>query len=155
LWLVDFLIRKFNSKFVFVYRDVEPTVSSMLEHPAVLSWFDRLPSNKLNRFLGINQNNSKIYHDYKLEEKCALRYKSHYDTIFKLNKKYPHNTFVMKYDDFMVNPQPILDKLSSFLGVTNDFTIEKIKTTSLDKWKTKLNDEQLRMIRKISLATTV
>jgi hypothetical protein len=42
-----------------------------------------------------------------------------------------------------------------FLGVTNDFTIEKIKTTSLDKWKTKLNDEQLRMIRKISLATTV
>jgi hypothetical protein len=61
----------------------------------------------------------------------------------------------MKYDDFMVNPQSILDKLSSFLGVTNDFTIEKIKTTSLDKWKTKLNDEQLRMIRKISLATTV
>jgi hypothetical protein len=37
LWLVDFLIRKFNSKFVFVYRDVEPIVSSMFEHPAVLS----------------------------------------------------------------------------------------------------------------------
>jgi hypothetical protein len=155
LWLVDFLIKEFNAKFVFVYRDVEPTVSSMLEHGGVLSWFKALPLNKPNRFLGINQNNSKIYHEYKLEEKCALRWRSHYDTIFNLNKKYPDNTFIMKYDDFMVNPQPITERLSLFLEVTNNFVVEKIKTNSLDKWKTKLNDEQLRMIRKISLATTV
>jgi len=155
LWLVDFLIKEFNSKFIFVYRDVEPTVSSMLEHKDVLSWYDKLPLNKPNRFLGIDKHNSTFFKNYSIEEKCALRWKSHYETILSLNKKYSKNTFIMKYDDFMIEPAPILKKLSLFIGVSNTFKIEKLKTDSLDKWKKKLNEEQLNKIRDITFAKNV
>jgi|TARA_B110000091_G_C13622252_1_gene393511 hypothetical protein len=152
LWLVDFFIKEFNSKFIFVLRDVEPTVSSMLEHKGVLSWFDKLPLNKPNRFLGIDEHNATFFKEYSIEEKCSLRWKSHYETILRLNKKYPNNTFTIKYDDFMVDPAPIMKKLSLFIGVTNTFEFEKFKTDSLDKWKNKLTEEQLIRIREITLA---
>ena len=152
LWLVDFFIKEFNSKFIFVLRDVEPTVSSMLEHKGVLSWFDKLPLNKPNRFLGIDEHNATFFKEYSIEEKCSLRWKSHYETILRLNKKYPNNTFTIKYDDFMVDPAPIMKKLSLFIGVTNTFEFEKFKTDSLDKWKKKLTEEQLNRIREITLA---
>jgi len=154
LWLVDFLIKEFNSKFILVYRDVEPTVSSMLEHRGVLSWYNILPMKKPNRFLGITKQNLNNFKNYTIEEKCALRWESHYKRIFNLNKKYPDNTFVIKYDDFLINPKPILEKLSLFLKISNDFRTEKFKTDSLDKWQQKLNDEQIKRIRKITYANT-
>lgn len=152
LWLVDFFIKEFNSKFIFVYREVEPTVSSMLEHEGVLGWYDKLPMDKPNRFLGIDKYNSTFFKKYSIEEKCALRWKSHYEAIFHLNKIHPNNTFIVKYDDFLTDPTPIMEKLSEFLGVSNEFEIEKFKTDSLDKWKKKLNEEQLNRIREITFA---
>lgn len=52
----------------------------------------------------------------------------------------------------MVDPAPILEKLSLVLGITNTFNIEKLKTDSLDKWKMKLNEEQLNKIREVTFA---
>ncbi|HLS31161.1 MAG TPA: hypothetical protein VK021_09915 [Flavobacteriaceae bacterium] len=49
----------------------------------------------------------------------------------------------------MINPAFILGELSTFLEVTNEFNVEKIKTNSLDKWKTKLNDNQIKMIGEV------
>lgn len=152
IWLVDFLNKEFNSKFILVYRDVEPTVSSMLGHNGVLSWYSKLPMDKPNRFLGINKQNLDRFKNYTIEEKCALRWESHYKTIFSVNKKYPNNTFIIKYDDFLIDPEPILERLSLFLGVTNDFHPEEFKTDSLDKWKQKLNKEQLQRITDITFA---
>lgn len=152
LWLVDFLLKEFDAKFIFVYRDVEPTVSSMLEHKGVLSWYRKLPLNKPNKFLGITTSNADFFDTYTIEQKCALRWQSHYKEIIRLNKKYPDNTFIIKYDDFMVNPDPIIKKLSTFLAITNKFKIEKFKIDSLDKWKTKLDKNQLKQIREITFA---
>lgn len=149
IWLVDYLIKEFNSKFILVYREVEPTVSSMLEHEGVLSWYNKLPLNKPNRFLGINNDNFNNFKNYSIEEKCALRWKSHYEAIFEISKKYPKNTFIIKYDDFIMNPTPIMEDLSAFMGVSNKFKIEKFKINSLNKWKNKLNNVQLEKIRKI------
>lgn len=146
LWLVDYFIKTFDAKFVFIYRDVEPTVSSMLEHGGVLTWYDKLPQDKPNRFLGITKENASTFDNLSIEEKCALRWQSHYNEIFALNKKYPDRTFVMKYDEFLVNPEPILEKIAAFIGIPNTFNPEKFKVDSLDKWKNLLSEEQVKKI---------
>lgn len=150
LWLVDFLIEEFDSKFIFVYREVEPTVSSMLEHDGVLSWYDRLPLDKPNRFLGISEDNCDYFEDYSIEEKCSLRWKSHYEHIKYLNEKYLSNTILIKYEDFLANPSSTIKDISDFLSISNEFKVEKIKSKSFDKWKYKLTKEQLNKIRKIT-----
>jgi len=150
LWLVDFLVKTFSaSKFIFVYRDLEPTVNSMLEHQGVMTWYNRLPQNRKNRFLGVNKSNVDEFEKYSIEEKCALRWKSHYDEIFRLKKKYPQKVLVLKYDHFLTNPNQILKEVSDFLKISNSFTIETFKIESLDKWKNKLSPNQLDRIRKI------
>lgn len=150
LWLVDFLMKSFkSSKFIFVYRDLEPTVSSMLEHKGVSSWYDRLPQNKVNRFLGITKENVATFEQLSIEEKCALRWKSHYDEIFRLKAKYPENVFVVKYDYFMKHSNAVLQEVSEFLEIKNTFAPEDFKIKSLNKWKDKLSDEQLKRIRNL------
>jgi len=63
IWLAEEISKKFkNSLFIGVYRDLEPTVASMLRHKGVLSWYDSLPSNKVNRFLGITPDNIENFH---------------------------------------------------------------------------------------------
>lgn len=150
LWLMDFLVKKINSKFILVYRDVEPTVSSMLEHPGVLSWYDKLPLDSPNRFLGINSDNAQLFENYSLEEKCALRWKSHYEKIFDLKQKYPKETFIINYDEFLKNPEPTFHALSVFLDIDNTFDPEPFKIDSLDKWKKKLDDQQIKRINKVT-----
>ncbi|MFK7782432.1 sulfotransferase family protein [Psychroserpens sp.] len=148
LWLVDFLFKTYkDSKFIFVYRDLEPTVSSMLEHKGVRTWYNRLPQNKSNRFLGINKQNVNEFDTYNIEEKCALRWKSHCDEIFRLKEKYPEQIFVLKYDDFLTNPDKFLEEISGFLDIPNTYTPETFKIESLDKWKNKLSKDQLDKIR--------
>lgn len=150
LWLVDFLIKTFKaSKFIFVYRELEPTVSSMLEHTGVMTWYNKLPQNKENKFLGINKSNVSEFETYSIEEKCALRWKSHYDEIFRLKNKYPENVLVLKYDNFLTNPNQAIDEVSEFLKISNSFSVEAFKVESLDKWKDRLTRNQLNKIRKI------
>lgn len=150
LWLIDFLIKEFkNSYFICVYRDVEPTVSSMLEHSGVLSWYSTLPQNKKNRFLGINESNLKKFKNYSIEEKCALRWLSHKNEIFNLKKKYPDRLLLVKYDDFISSPNLFLTQVATFLDVPDSFRPEKFNIESLDKWKQKLSIKQINLIKNI------
>lgn len=150
LWLVDFFKKTFkSSKFIFVYRDLEPTVSSMLEHKGVKTWYNKLPQHKINRFLGISKDNVSAFANLTIEEKCALRWKSHFDEIFKLKDKYPEDVLVVKYDFFMTHPKDVLEDVSRFLQISNTFAPEDFKIESLDKWKNKLNDDQLKRIRNL------
>lgn len=147
LWLVDFLIREFDCKFIFVYRELEPTVSSMLEHHGVLSWYKSLPLDRPNRFLGITPANAAGFAKLSLEEQCALRWQSHYREIFRLHEKYPEHTLPIQYDAFLVDPEPLLARIAEFIGIANTFEAEQFKTDSLDKWKQKLDDAQLARMR--------
>lgn len=152
LWLIDFLIREFeNAYFICVYRDVEPTVSSMLEHKGVLSWYSRLPQNKQNRFLGISTSNIKSFKELSLEEKCSLRWLSHKNEIIRQKKKYPDRLLVIKYDDFLRQPQPFLSKVANFIDVTDSFSPEKFNIDSRDKWMKKLSANQINLITNVLL----
>jgi hypothetical protein len=150
LWLVDHLSVRFeNSYFVAIIRGLEPTVSSMLEHKGVLSWYEKLPQNKPNRFFGITEQNKTIFQNFSIEEKCALRWLSHKNEINRLQKKYPKNMIVIQYEDFILSPYDSLKKISSFLMISNRFNPEEIKLESKDKWKRMLNAEQIKKIHRI------
>lgn len=91
IWLFEDIIDKINNVlFIGVYRDLEPTVNSMLNHPGVLSWYKKLPSNKVNRFLGINSHNVDFFHELPIEEKCAYRWLSHIKRLNYLKNNYPN-----------------------------------------------------------------
>jgi len=156
LWLADDFLTKYeNAVIIGVWRNVEPTVNSMLVHDGVLSWYKLLPLNKVNRFLGITKNNVNKFKELSIEEKCALRWQSHKNELIRLKNKYPDRVLLVKYDDFLTAPQGYLSKISEFLNVTDEFKPEKFKIDSLDKWKTKLSDEQVKKIRNIIKADPI
>lgn len=143
LWLYKDLKNSFPaSKFIGVYRKPEPTISSMLQHKGVLSWFNLLPDNKTNPFLGINQANKHEYKDYSLVEKCYLRWKSHFDKLQEMKSHLGNDCLIIEYDDFVINIEDKLNEISNFLEVNNDFNIEKIQISSLTKWEEFLSEKQ-------------
>jgi len=150
LWLAEFLLNSFqNSYFIFVYRDLEPTVSSMLDHKGIMRWYLKLPLNKENRFLGITTSNCEKFAQFTAEEKCACRWLTHRNEIFRLNKMFPEKTIIIKYDDFMISPHSKLEEISKFLRLTNSFITEPINIASLNKWKGKLTQDQIDRMNKI------
>jgi len=152
LWLAKEILNRIpNAKFIGVYRDVEPTVNSMLNHDGVLNWYNKLPQNKPNKFLGITEENKVEFNNFSLEKKCALRWASHMKQLQAIKNKYPNNILCVDYDNFIANPSIWLHKLSLFLNVENSFNPEKINLNSKDKWKNKLTQRQLNEISDINI----
>ena len=150
IWLMQWLKLEFTgSKFIGVWRDVEPTVSSMLLHEGVLSWYDRLPQDRPNRFLGITTQNQEVFRNFSIEEKCALRWMSHKNELMRLKTEYPDDLLLIKYEDFLNEPTQNLSDIAQFVGVSDTFTPELFKKDSLEKWKAHLNAEQIKRIRNI------
>ncbi len=150
IWLYDKLAKRYaNAYFLGVWRNVEPTVSSMLAHDGVLSWYDRLPQDRPNRFLGITERNKDYFDTYSLEEKCALRWLSHKNELDRLRSYYSDRVRLIKYEHFMNDPAAFFSELSSLLEIPNSFAPEEFDMTSLDKWKKKLSEEQVAKIRAV------
>ncbi len=150
LWIFEFIIKNFEEAFfIGVWRDVFPTVSSMLQHDGVLSWYNRLPQNKQNRFLGITNNNKNKFNKYSIEEKCALRWQSHYKELMRLNKKYPEKLYLIKYEDFLNSSESYLQNISEYLNISNQFLLEPFNMHSQNKWKKSLTVGQINKIEKI------
>lgn len=148
IWLADEIIHHFNNAFfIGIYRDVEPTVNSMLAHRGVLSWYSKLPQNQVNRFLGINENNKETFNKLPIEEKCALRWLSHKNELNHLQSKYPDKVMTVKYENLLSSPESIMLKIADFLDLKNQFKLEQFKTASLDKWKESLNQDQVDSIQ--------
>ncbi|QQX76781.1 MULTISPECIES: sulfotransferase family protein [Aequorivita] len=150
LWFVEDLLKNFsNSKFIGVYRDIEPTVNSMLNHSGVLNWYKKLPQDKPNRFLGITKENMKEFKNFSLEKKCALRWFSHINRLNEVQFKYPDNVLAVNYDDFIDDSEVWLEKISKFLQIDNIFHPEKFNINSKDKWRNNLTKEELEDIYKV------
>lgn len=148
LWLCEELLRSLpGSKFVGVWRDVEPTVASMLRHRGVQSWYEKLPQDRPNRFLGITEKNKRQFAALSLEEKCALRWLSHRVEILRLERLYPDRFLSVNYDRFVLAQQEVLSEVAQFLDVKPTFDVERIELASLDKWRTDLTEGQLQRIR--------
>ena len=150
IWLFEDLVKMIpNSLFIGVYRDVYPTVSSMINHKGVLSWYNKLPQNKKNNFLGITDKNKKQFNGLSIEEKCTLRWLSHKNELFRLKNKYPERFILINYEDFINNMDNNLIHLSDFLNIKNSFIPEKINLKSLNKWKSHLSFDQIQNIDNI------
>ena len=149
LWIIDFLEQNYpQAKFIGVWREPEPTIASMLNHNGVLSWFNILPGNKVNDFLGITQDNVSYYKNLSLLEKCYLRWKAHKTKIEELERTLGDKFISIKYDEFVINTDKFNDKLSQFIGIENKFNTEPIQIESLNKWQTQLCEEQKELIFK-------
>lgn len=150
IWLAEHLAQKFpQAKFVGIYRGVYPTVSSMLLHDGVMGWYEKLPQNKVNRFLGITKNNVDYFDELPIESKCALRWKAHKDELNRLKSVLGDRFKLYNYEEFVKTLDRHQDDLADYLGIDNEFDIEPIKIESLDKWKSNLDEEQLENIDEI------
>ena len=148
LWLAERLLHSLDrSVFLAVWRDPEPTVASMLRHGGVLSWYRKLPTNVENRFLGITSQNKDSFNDLQIEEKCTLRWLSHKREIDRLRTAFPDRVLSVKYDDFVTKRSNALHKISSFLGIENQYDPEALEIESLSRWKHELDASQIQTIR--------
>lgn len=147
IWLAEELMKKFpNALFVGIIRNPYQTVSSMLNHSGVMSWYSKLPQHKPNRFLGITEENKSYFGSLPIEAKCTYRWISHKQELQRLKEVMNGRYLMMDYDDFVRKPDAYTRQLSEFLGVENQFQPEEIKLESLDKWKKYLSDEQVDII---------
>lgn len=151
IWFAEYLMNKLpNSQFVGIIRNSYQTVSSMLNHPGVLNWYETLPLDKPNRFLGITEENCSFFKDLPIESKCAYRWVSHKKELQRLQSVLKERYILFDYDNFLINMDENLEKLSDFLKIKNEFNPEALKTESLDKWKSFLSKEQISNIDKVT-----
>jgi len=57
--------------------------------------------------------------------------------------------FLINYEDFIFDLSKNLMLLSNFLNISNEFSQEKIKESSVNRWKKDLTSEQVENIRRI------
>ncbi len=151
IWFAGYLKDKLpTSQFVGIIRNPYQTVSSMLNHPGVLSWYETLPLDKPNRFLGITEENCSFFKDLPIESKCAYRWVSHKMELQRLQTVLDGRYILFDYDNFMMKMDENLEILSDFLKIKNEFNPEALKTESLDKWKSFLSNKQISNIDKIT-----
>ena len=136
-------------KFIGIKRDIFATVSSMLQHHGVLSWYRKLPLDEPNRFLGITAENKAFFSDLPLESKCAIRCLAHFERLDYLHQMYPNNVLVVNYEDFYDNYQGLIKKLKSFLNLNFNLDSEPLNPTGKDKWKSNLTPVQIKNIEAI------
>jgi len=152
LWLVEFLLNSIDeSYFICIKRDALPTISSMLKHNGVLYWFKKLPNDKENKFLGINRHNVDDYKNYSVEQKCYRRWLSHQNEITRLENKYKDKVLSVKYEDFILDSDKILEKISDYLQIDNIFEIPCLDWSPLTKWENELSSDQIDNIKEIGI----
>lgn len=152
LWLVhDILQWVPQSRFILVYRSLEATVSSMLQHKGVMRWYDLLPLDKLNPFLGITNNNRMHFKHLTADEMCALRWQSHREQIDAVAENFPKRTLKVDYSKFVQQPDHYLSSIARFAGLSDQFDTTAIDQSSLQKWKQHLTPKQIHRIRAITL----
>ncbi|WP_178989003.1 sulfotransferase family protein [Winogradskyella schleiferi] len=150
IWLVEEILDYFETaKFIGIKRNVYATIASMLNHKGVLEWYNILPLNQVNPFLGITEKNYELFKDLPLESKCALRWKSHYDRLTYLETKFPENVLVVDYEDFYNDYNGLMIKLERFLKLENHINSEALISSNIDRWKSELTDDQIKNIDEV------
>ncbi|WP_271855509.1 sulfotransferase [Patiriisocius marinus] len=147
IWFVEDLINYFpEAKCIGISRNVYATVSSMLNHSGVLSWYKILDLNIENQFLGITKENKDWFKDLSIESKCAYRWISHIKRLNHLKKTYPQSVKVIDYDLFYDDQPRLIEDIKSFIGIDIDLKAEPLKKAGTEKWKTFLTKEQINNI---------
>lgn len=156
IWFVEDIIDFFpEAKFLGIKRNAFGTVSSMLKHKGVLSWYEKLPLNEINPFLGITESNKDNFKDLPIESKCAIRWLAHKNRLEYLEKKFPQNVLVVNYEDFYDEYESLMKRLKEFLDLDFELRSEPLKPQGRDKWRNNLNEIQINNIDKLINKTNV
>jgi hypothetical protein len=149
IWFADKLADRFpDAYFLGVTRDVEPTVSSMLQHPGVRGWCEQWHRYEVpNRFLGITELNLDWYREATILERCVARWYSHQCELKRIQSALPSRFMLVKYEQLVIQPVPVLEQLGTFLGLEADFPAIKPLAGSLTKWKAELSISDVARIR--------
>lgn len=158
IWIAEELAAAFpEARFVGIQRNPYATVASMLKHPGVLAWHERWKEFPVpNPFLGITRENHATYEAMPLAAKCALRWKAHRERLLQLRDTLGPRLLVLQYEDVILDPEAQLAALDGFLSLPTPIPKPKVKSESLDRWKTELaNDvkEQIAQVTGVPPAT--
>ena len=150
IWLVEKIMKYVpNSYFIGIIRNPHPTVSSMLLHDGVSKWIKEWKKYPIpNEFLGITNQNVEQYSKMQLEAKCTMRWIAHRTKFNEIEEKYPDKFLMIDYEKLFDNAEEQLDKVKLFLELHNDLPLPEIKQESKLKWRSNLNNEQIKIINK-------
>lgn len=157
-----FFISKLHKLFdapIFLYPDrpIEQIVASMLKHKGVLRWFDYAKKNRKNfipienQYLGI-QDLCQL-HEMKLHELCALRAIAHRNRAYVMKNRGMSIRFI-NYESL------VKDQIKEFKSIFSEKEIDKLgnfnvaelgKTSSLQKFRDVLNEEEIAEIQNLTV----
>lgn len=136
LWLTDRLLQVFpNAGFVATQRPALQVVNSMLSHEGVMRWYDVLPLDAPNEFLGITEENVDGFSLLPPHLKCAWKWISHMKKLGNCAKDYPENFKIWNFEDLILSPQLCMDDLCDFIGVGRAEFGEHPDHSTLDKYR--------------------
>ena len=145
IWLVESLAEAFpKAKFVGIHRGVMATVNSMLQHPDIMMWYERLDLTKPNLFLGINASNVQQFASWPPEVKCACRVIEHRKRLMDLEAKFPNRVMVISYNEFYDDLPELMNRLGHFLNYKKPLHAEPLHADGLDKWQHELSSQQIQ-----------
>ena len=152
IWFVEELASVFHRAFfVGIQRGPYGTVSSMLKHKGVLSWYDRWEKFPVpNRFLGITPANIEAYRKLSLAGKCAMRWVSHAERMKEIKENFPERAHIIQYEKLILETQEELCRLQEFLGLSAPIPVPEVKAGSLDKWRSGLTAEDCADIERVT-----
>jgi hypothetical protein len=151
IWLVEDLLQAFpEAQFLGIIRNPFATISSMIEHKRVSRWHKEWKDLPIpNQFLGITEEIAPTYDELSLAEQCAIRWKSHYERMQEVQRKFPKNSLIMHYESLAHNTSKELQRIEKFLGLKQPITAPEIRTESLEKWKAGLSEADIESIEAV------
>ena len=148
LWMMDALIEAFpNAGFIGTRRPVLQVVNSMLKHEGVMRWYDTLPMDRPNPFLGITEDNVADFAGLPAHLKCTWKWISHMKQLDACALRYPKNFKVWGFEDLISNPQSSMDEICSFMGIENTRFAEVPDPGTLKKFHHLSEGDQASILR--------
>jgi hypothetical protein len=140
-----------NAKWICVVRDPYQAVASMKKHAGVQKWYQKLPLDEVNPFLGITEENKQNFNRLSLAEKGAYKWISHTQQMEKIQRESPENVLLVNFNDLVTSQEKTLKLALNFLGLSTHTPMEKGEQSTLHK-KQALTKEEALSISQILIA---
>ena len=151
IWIAERLHATFpRAQFIGIERNPYATVASMMNHKAVSMRHERWRQFPVpNRFLGITEQNAKIYQRMPMAAKCALRWLAHHQRMDALRHKLGEALTVIPFENFVYDTQNVIENLGRFLDLKNPIAAPAVDYATLNKWEAQLADNEIKQIHDI------
>ncbi len=149
IWTAEKLLAAFpDAKFISIERNPYATIASMINHKRVSEWHHRWKEFPIpNRFLGISDEDAKVYDEIPFARKCAMRWVAHHNRLGDLKPVLGGRLLHIQYEDFASSPDSTIEQLNNFLALDTPLQVPTVKTDSLTKWREELSDSQISEIQ--------